>query len=91
MGMHVTEDLQHRLMYEQIALPLEDINLVIKEAVLLNVEMEESTLQKRSVMMKIPMIMTVAAHHVKLKMNIIELMVQQAQRIIEKNAEMAFM
>ena len=65
MGMLVAEDLQLNLIYEQIALPLEDTNLVIKEAVLLNVEMEENMYQKRNVMMKILMIMTGAVQHAR--------------------------
>ena len=63
MVMLVAEDLQLNLMYEQIALPLENTNRQIRGAVLLNVEMGEGTLQKRNVMMKIPMIMMVEAQH----------------------------
>ena len=72
MGMHVTEDLHLNLMSEQIVPVLEDINLVIKEAVLLNVEMEESIHQKRNVMIKILMIMMVAVPLVQKRLDIIE-------------------
>ena len=56
-------DLQHSLMYEQIVLPLEDINQVIKEVVLLNVEMEENMYRKRNATMKILTIMMVEVPH----------------------------
>ena len=63
MDMLAVEDLQPNLMNEQIVLLLEDINLVIKRAVLLNVEMEENIRQKRNVMMRILMIMMVEVPH----------------------------
>ena len=59
----VVEDLQLNLIYEQIALPPGDINLVIREVVLLNVEMGKSIYLRRNVMMGILMIMTGAAQH----------------------------
>ena len=61
--MHVAEDLLLKLMYEQTVLLLENTNLVIKGVVSQNVEMEESTHQKRNVMMTILMIMTGAVQH----------------------------
>ena len=61
----VVEDLLLKLTNEQIALPLENTNRQIKGVVLLNVEMEGGTHQKRNVMMRILMIMTGAAHHAR--------------------------
>ena len=88
--MHEMEDLQLNLMSEQIVPVLEDTNLVIKRAVLINVEMEENIYQKKNEMMRTQIIMTGEAQYAQLKMTIIVKMVQKAQRIIEINVEMVF-
>ena len=85
------EDLQLNLMNEQIVQQLEGINLQIKGVVLRNAEMGKSIYLRRNVMMRIPMIMMGAAHHVQLKMNTTVKMVQRVTETIERSVQMGSM